>query len=93
MDDLNDFYLHLIGQHWDKIVMMYRAAPKRPIMVYELPSQRIYSYPYKGYKNSLNARSQVMLKQQYRQARRTNGMVIFVKDNDNEILKSFMLPL
>ena len=93
MNDLNDFYLNLISQQWDKIVMLYKLAPKRPIMLYELPSQRIYSYPYKEYKNDLNARSQAMLKQQYREARRTKGMVIFVKDNDNEIFKSFVLPL
>lgn len=73
--------------------MMYTLAPGRPIMLYELPSQRIYSYPYKEYKNSLNARSQAMLKEQYKEARRTKGMVLFVKDNDKEIFKSFVLPL
>ena len=73
--------------------MMYTLAPGRPIMLYELPSQLIYSYPYKEYKNSLNARSQAMLKEQYKEARRTNGMVLFVKDNDKEIFKSFVLPL
>ncbi len=93
MDDINDFYLNLISQQWDKIVMLYKLAPKRPIMLYELPSQRIYSYPYKAYKNDLNARSQAMLKKQYSEARRIKGMVIFVRDNDNEILKSFVLPL
>ena len=93
MSEINDFYLNLVAQHWDKIVMLYRLAPKRPVMVYELPSQRIYSYPYKEYKDSLNARSQAMLKEQYAEARRTNGMVLFVKDYDKEIFKSFVLPL
>ena len=73
--------------------MMYELAPGRPIMVYELPAQRIYSYPYKEYKNSLNARSQTMLKKQYREARHTNSMVLFVRDNERELFKSYVLPL
>ncbi len=90
---INNIYSDIISQHWGKIVKLYELSPGRSIMVYELPSHRIYAYSYKEYKNNLNARSQAMLKKQYREARHTNGMVLFIRDYDRKLFKSYVLPL
>jgi hypothetical protein len=59
-----------------------RFEDKRPVMVLELPSQRIYAYPYKEFKDDLNERSQAILKDQYERAVAEDKIVVFVRDNE-----------
>jgi hypothetical protein len=60
-----------------------RFEDKRPVMVLELPSQKIYAYPYKEFKDDLNERSQAMLKDQYERAVAEDKIVVFVRDNES----------
>ena len=65
------------------ILMFYRKfADKKPVMLLELPSGKIYAYPYLDFKNTLSERSQKMLEEEYREAVAQNKFVVFVKDND-----------
>jgi len=72
------------------ILMFYRKfADKKPVMLLELPSQKIYAYPYLDFKNTLSERSQKMLEKEYQEALDHNQIVVFVKDNGREKMISF----
>lgn len=72
------------------ILMFYRRfADKKPVMLLDLPSQRIYAYPYLDFKNTLSERSQMMLKKEYQEALANDQIVVFVKDNDRKKMISF----
>ncbi len=74
----------------DDILRLYRQfAEKKPVMLLELPSQRIYAYPYLDFKNTLSERSQKMLEKEYEEAVAHNKIVVFVKDNDRRRMISF----
>ena len=74
----------------DDILMFYQMfAEKRPVMLLELPSQKIYAYPYLEFKNTLSERSQTMLEKEYREAFAHHKMVVFVKDDDRRQTISF----
>ena len=66
-----------------QILMFYRRfEDKRPVMLLELPSQKIYAYPYQEFKDDLNERSQAMLKDPYERAIAEDKIVVFVRDNE-----------
>ena len=74
----------------DDILRLYRQfAEKKPVMLLELPSQRIYAYPYLDFKNTLSERSQKMLEREYQEAVAHNKIVVFVKDDDRRKMISF----
>ena len=78
-DDLVDAAESFLPQ----ILMFYRRfEDKRPVMLLELPSLRIYAYPYQEFKGDLNERSQAMLKDQYERAVAEDKIVVFVRDNE-----------
>jgi hypothetical protein len=74
----------------DDILRLYRQfAEKKPVMLLELPSQRIYAYPYLEFKNTLSERSQKMLDKEYHEALAHHKIVVFVKDDDRRKMISF----
>jgi len=94
MSNPNDPYLEVVYQHWPHIVMLYeRYAEKRPVMVFDIQEQRIYAMPYAGYRADLSKRSQASLKKQYEHATANGEIIVFVRDNDQENLVSYSLPL
>ena len=41
---MDDPYLDIIDEYWDKIMMVYNLfADKGPVMLFELPSLKIYA--------------------------------------------------
>lgn len=89
-----DPYLKLIRKYWHYIVMLYEQfAGKKPIMLFDVQEQRIYAMPYREYRAGLSKRSQASLKRQYEDALEEGGIVVFVRDNEKEILRSYTLPL
>ncbi len=73
------------------ILMFYkRFEKKRPVMLLDLQSQKIYAYPYKEFKAELSERSQVMLAADYEKAIAKNKIVVFVRDNENRRLASML---
>jgi hypothetical protein len=82
-DRHNDDLVEIAEHFLPHILMFYkRFEDKRPVMVLDLPSQKIYAYPYKEFKDDLNDRSQAMLKDQYERAIAENKIVVFVRDNE-----------
>ena len=91
---MRDPYLDVVYRHWSLIVMMYEQyASKKPVMLFDIQEQRIYALPYADYRTELSKRSQDSLKEQYQHAIANGEIVVFVRDNDEEKLVSYSLPL
>ena len=60
-------------------------------MVYELEENKIYSYIYEDFKNSLNNKSQKTLEEQYREAMSSKKIVLFIRDAKEKKFKSFII--
>jgi hypothetical protein len=72
------------------ILLFYQKfADKKPVMLLELPADKIYAYPYEDFRNSLNPRSQKILEKEYQDSLAHNQIVVFVKDNDRKKMISF----
>jgi hypothetical protein len=94
MTDLHTEYVAAAWSDIEAIRQLYsRFARKRPVMLLELPTRRIYAYPFHGYKADLSPRSQALLEDQYAEAARAGEMVVFVRDEDRRQLVSFNLPV
>lgn len=75
----------------DHILMFYsRFEDKRPVMLLDLPSQKIYAYPYLEFKAELSERSQASLTADYEKAIAGNKVVVFVRDNETRRLVSML---
>ncbi len=71
---------------------LYRLfEDKRPVMLFDLQSQKIYAYPYLEYKANLNERSQAILERQYQEVITGNKIVVFVRDNESQRFTSIVL--
>jgi hypothetical protein len=57
-------------------------------MLLELPSLRIYAYPYREFKADLSERSQAMLEDEYERAVAQGKIVVFVRDDETRRLVS-----
>ena len=91
---MRDPYLDVVDRHRSLIVMLYEQyADEKPIMLFDIQEQRIYALPYAEYRAELSKRSQASLKKQYERAIANGEIVIFVRDNHEEKLVSYSLPL
>lgn len=74
-------------------MLYHKFSDKKPVMQITLPDRRIYAYPYPEFLKTLSTRSQKLLRQEYRAASKNNKMVVFVRDEDEEVLKSSSFPI
>jgi len=82
----------IVEEHYDMILAAYaECAEKKPIILLDVQEGRIYAYPYEGFKADLNLRNQASLTNQYEQAIASDGIVVFVRDNDGQKLVSFTI--
>lgn len=90
----NDEFFAILDQYMAHLQIFYkRHAAKKPIMELSLPSRKIYAYPSAEYIKTLSSRSQKLLKKEYRAAIRRNRMVVFVRDDEERVLKSISIPI
>ena len=88
---MNDPYLEKIDARWQYIAAIYNEfRDKQPIIEYHVNSEQIYSYPAKDYINNLSARTQEQTKIQYHEACKSNQFLFFVRDENNQKLKSYI---
>ena len=93
MKTTKDFYT-IIDEYMGHIQLFYKKfKDKKPVMELSLPSYKIYAYPYSEYLKMLSERSQKMLIKKYNEAIKNNKMVVFVRDNEEEVLKSSSFPI
>lgn len=93
MKTANDFR-EIAAEYMGQIQLLYsRFADKKPIIELVLPSRKIYAYPFLDYMKTLSKRSQELLKKEYHTAIRANKMIVFIRDNEERILKSASFPI
>jgi hypothetical protein len=87
----NDDLVEVAEGQLHNILMFYkRFEDNRPVMLLDLPSGKIYAYPYEKFKAELGHESQVTLTADYGKAAATNKVVVFVRDNDTHRLVSML---
>jgi len=90
----NQEFFDIIEEHMGYIQMLYdKFADKRPVMELSMPKGRICAYPYSEYMKDLSPRSQKILRKEYREAVKTNRMVVFVRDHTDRTMKSASFPI
>ena len=88
----NQIYLRKIDEIREKVYEFYNMSNREDlIMVYEMKEDRIYSYIYDEFKKSLNEKSRKILVNQYQEAKESNQIVLFIKDELRRKLKSFTI--
>ena len=90
--DDRDYRIEMARQRESSILGFYRQfAGTNPVMLLELPEDKIYAYPYLEFKNSLSERSQWILEEEYQEALAQKLIVVFVKDNERKKMISFSI--
>lgn len=85
-------YLDIIDEIGGMVYEFYNMSDRKDlIMVYEMKYDLIYSYIYKEFKDNLNSRSKDMLAEQYKAVRKSGKIVLFIRDEQRQKLKSFII--
>ena len=93
MKTKEDFFA-VVDEHMAPLQLLYQQfADRNPVMEIILPAGRIGAYPYSEYSKTLSVRSQKMLREEYRDAKENGQMVVFVKDENEKVLKSATIPI
>jgi hypothetical protein len=89
---MSDPYLEAIQEQWPNIRGLYSIYErKRPIILYDLQEKKIYAYPYKEVRVELSRKSQASLKRDYESASAHGSMIVFVRDNIQQKLVSYVM--
>jgi len=87
-------YLRMINEQWDTIMMAYYGfKDKTPIIEFDITNGKIFSYSAKEYIQTLSRRTRDHTKEQYKEAMENNKFMLFVKDYEKRILRSYIFDL
>jgi hypothetical protein len=90
---MSEMYLAIAEDTWPEVLKCYKMhEDKRPVMLLEITENKIYAYPYEGFKSTLSTKSQRMLKKDYNEAKKRDKVVVFVRDNERRELVSVQIP-
>ena len=93
MDSIQDPYMQKIDKYWNEITGMYvKFEDKKPIIEFDPNRLRIIAYPAEEYLDGLGDRTRDQTKKQYREASATGALMVFVWDEQNEVLRSYIFP-
>ena len=93
MDSITDPYMHKIDEHWHEITGMYAVfEDKKSIIEFEPNIIRIIAYPAETYIDGLSDRTRDQTRKQYREASAGGALMVFVRDEQKEILRSYIFP-
>ena len=91
---MSDPYFEAMQKQWSSIRALYMMyEDKRPIVLYDIHENKIYAYPYKEFKSDLSKKSQVSLEQDYKSASALRSIVVFVRDNIEQKLVSYVVSI
>jgi hypothetical protein len=86
-----DAYLPILREHWDALTGMYAAFEDRaPMMEFNVASGQIRVYSAGEYLEDLSARTRDEAKRQYKKAVAEGALMVFVRDDSKEILRSYI---
>jgi hypothetical protein len=90
----SDPYLRMLHLHWDALTGMYAAFEElAPMMEFDVTSGQIRAYAAKDYLERLTDRTREQTKKQYEEAVAKGDLVVFVRDETERILRSYVFPL
>ncbi len=90
----SDIYLPMLRTHWDALTGMYAAFEDRaPILEFDVVAAQIRAYPAGDYLEELSSRTREETKKQYQKAVAEGSLMVFVRDESKEILRSYIFPL
>ena len=88
-----DEYSEKISEYWSEITGMYVALEKKkPIIEFEPNRIRIIAYPAEDYLDGLSERTREKTRKQYQNAAATRALMVFVRDEEKEVLRSYIFP-
>ena len=91
---MSDPYFKAIQEQWPNIRALYMTyGNKKPIILYDIQEQKIYAYPYKEFKAEMSEKSQASLEHDYKSASVLRSMVVFVRDNIERKLVSYIMSV
>ena len=91
---MSDPYFKAIQEQWPNIRALYMTyESKKPIILYDIQDKKIYAYPYKEFKEDLSKNSQESLERDYRSASVLGSMIVFVRDNAERKLVSYIMSI
>jgi|SRR6516225_4215159 hypothetical protein len=91
---MSDPYFMAIQEQWPNIRGLYMTyKSKKPIILYDIHEDKIYAYPYEEFKAELSIKSQVSLEGDYNSASALGKMVVFVRDNIERKLVSYVVDI
>ena len=91
---MSDPYFEAIREQWPNIRGLYlTCGSKKPIILYDIQEKKIYAYPYKEFKEDLSKNSQESLERDYRSASVLGSMIVFVRDNAERKLVSYIMSI
>ena len=93
MKSIPDLYMAKINEHWDNITGMYAVfEDKKTIIEFDPNRLRIIAYPAEEYIDGLSDRTREQTRRQYREAAASGAMMVFVRDEQKEVLRSYIFP-
>jgi hypothetical protein len=91
---MSDRYFEAVQEQWSYIRALYLTyKSKKPIVLYDIDEKKIYAYPYKDFESDLNETSQTLLQGDYTFASTHESMVVFVRDNTERKLVSYVVSI
>lgn len=90
----SDPYLPILRKHWDALTGMYVAFEDRaPMLEFDVVAGQILAYPAADYLEELSDRTREETKKQYKKATAEGALMVFVRDESKEILRSYVFAL
>src|SRR5271170_7985868 len=91
---MSDRYYSAIQEQWPNIRGLYVTyASRKPIMLYDIHDNKIYAYPYREFKAELSESSQASLERDYKSTSVIGGMIVFVRDNIERKMVSYVMSI
>lgn len=88
-----DEYSEKINKYWDEITGMYILFEDKKLIIELEPNRiRIIAYPAEEYLDGLSERTREQTRKQYQKANATGALMVFVRDEEKEVLRSYIFP-
>jgi hypothetical protein len=91
-EKLDKRYQDIIDKIGDKVYEFYNLSGRKDlVMEFDVKKELIYSYVYADFVKNLHPQSQVYLKIQYDEALESGRIVLFIRDEEMQKVKSFVI--
>ena len=82
-------YSELIAEFWPTIMRAWREyGNKRPVIECDVVRRQVLAWPAREYINELSSRTRGTTRRQYQRASAVGGIMIFIRDSKNRVLRS-----